>query len=210
LENIHNFAIREIQHFVYCPRRFALMYFENIWVDSAKTINGDLVHEKVNDPFLREKRNGKVISRAVPLFSDTLNLHGVADYVEFINDDIGCKITVTEYKATEPYTGFKINMSDTMQITAQVMCLEEMFGQKVFACVYYGNTRRKYSVEITESNRQTLHNLLKQMRELIVMNMIPNRCEEQVCKGCSFEAICLPKMKTVKNYEFRIEELIKK
>jgi CRISPR-associated exonuclease Cas4 len=201
-------AIREIQHFAFCPHQWGLMYFENVWVSSYSIAKGDLLHEKVDDPFMKEKRGMRNVSRALPLYSAALSIHGVADYVEFVGDGGTPKITVTEYKATEPRGGVRITDADRIQIAAQTVCLAEMFGTDVNAAIYYGNTRKKYAVEITQSDRENLRAAVGKMREFIVRGEIPPIGTGQKCGGWSFESVCLPKTKRTKSAPQRISEVL--
>lgn len=50
-----------IQHFVFCPRQWALIHIEQQWAENRLTMEGNILHEKVDDPFYRQK-NGDVIT----------------------------------------------------------------------------------------------------------------------------------------------------
>ena len=43
-----------IQHFQFCKRQWALIHIEQQWDENVRTIEGKLVHEKVDQPYLRE------------------------------------------------------------------------------------------------------------------------------------------------------------
>ena len=66
-----------IQHYAYCPRRWALITIEQVWQDNADTMIGQYVHRNVDNPFYEEIFNNKIISRSVPVFSYKL---GIMDY----------------------------------------------------------------------------------------------------------------------------------
>src|SRR5487761_1592423 len=61
--------ISALRHYRFCPRRCALQYVEEISVDNAYTLEGDALHEHVDDPGA-EERAGLRVERALPLFSD--------------------------------------------------------------------------------------------------------------------------------------------
>ena len=48
--------ISGIQHFKFCRRQWALIHVEQQWEDNAHTVVGELMHKKVHDPYLTEKR----------------------------------------------------------------------------------------------------------------------------------------------------------
>ena len=48
--------ISGIQHFKFCRRQWALIHVEQQWAENAHTVVGELMHRKVHDPYLTEKR----------------------------------------------------------------------------------------------------------------------------------------------------------
>lgn len=63
-----------IQHFVFCPRQWALIHLEQQWEDNALTIEGHLLHENVDNPNIRERNGSAVITlRGVRLASKKLD-----------------------------------------------------------------------------------------------------------------------------------------
>ena len=120
-----------IQHFQFCKRQWALIHIEQQWEENVRTIEGQYLHQKTDQPFIREKRGNKLTVRAMPIKSNELKITGICDVVEFIKDNNGIEITGAEgkyvaypieYKRGKP----KMNDSDVLQLTAQAMCLEEM------------------------------------------------------------------------------------
>lgn len=45
-----------LQHFLFCKRQWALIHIENIWTENFFTAQGQIVHEKADEPFIKEKR----------------------------------------------------------------------------------------------------------------------------------------------------------
>lgn len=45
-----------IQHFNFCRRQWALIHIEQQWEDNVRTIEGDHLHRKADEPLIREKR----------------------------------------------------------------------------------------------------------------------------------------------------------
>lgn len=130
-EEVEQIQIRMIQHFLYCKRRWGLLQIESQWADNYKTIQGNIVHLLVDDPFFDKTRGNKNISRSVPVFSDKLNIYGIADYIEFTDfNNPNMKVNIVEYKNGEPLAKDKktVNYADAIQIQAQCLCAEEMFG----------------------------------------------------------------------------------
>ena len=55
--------ISGIQHFKFCRRQWALIHIEQQWAENVKTIEGQFVHERADQPELREKRGDKSLPR---------------------------------------------------------------------------------------------------------------------------------------------------
>lgn len=68
--------ISGIQHYLFCKRQRALIHIENEWGDNAFTKNGEIIHNKTDNPLIKEKRGRKIISRAMPVSSKNLELVG--------------------------------------------------------------------------------------------------------------------------------------
>lgn len=74
-----------IQHYVFCPRQWALIHIEQIWSDNTLTTEGSLLHQNVDNPYLRETNGSSVITlRSLRVSSAVLGLSGMADVVEII------------------------------------------------------------------------------------------------------------------------------
>lgn len=51
-----------IQHYMfYCPWQWGLIHMEQLWDDNRLTVEGSLLHKRVDNPFYREK-NGDTIT----------------------------------------------------------------------------------------------------------------------------------------------------
>lgn len=196
-----------IQHIAFCERQYALIHVEKQWAENLKTVQGQILHEKVNNPELREKRKGLIISRAMPIVSYKLGLYGIADVVEFISSENEensttlhnrkgfWKINVVEYKRGKP----KHTDCDKVQLCAQAMCLEEMFSVKISkGDLYYGETRHRLEVDFDEDLRQQTYELSKLMHEYFSQGTTPMPVIQKGCKMCSLIDICLPKASSSK------------
>ena len=51
--------ISGIQHFLFCKRQWALIHIEQQWQENVLTLEGQFLHEKADQPLLREKRGEK-------------------------------------------------------------------------------------------------------------------------------------------------------
>lgn len=201
--------ISGIQHFRFCRRQWALIHIEQQWAENEHTVVGELMHKKVHDPYLTEKRKGVLITRALPVSSRILGISGECDVVEFHQKEEGVKlhghrgfyeIYPIEYKKGKP----KESEEDILQLTAQTMCLEEMFSTDIpEGAIFYGETRRRECIKITEELKLEVKNMVEEMRQYYVRRYTPQVKNSKRCNSCSLKDICLPrigKADSVKHY----------
>ncbi|MTD42092.1 CRISPR-associated protein Cas4 [Erwinia sp. CPCC 100877] len=201
--------ISGIQHFLFCRRQWALIHIEQQWQENVLTLEGQYLHEKADQPLIREKRKDRLIVRALPIHSPTYGLSGICDVVEFVQDPNGIALAgetgtfspvPVEYKHGKP----KQELSDILQLTAQAICLEEMLVCDVpQGYLYYHETKRREAVEITDSLRTELQTRVAEMHQYWARRYTPKVKTGNFCKKCSLQDICLPKLmnvQTVKGY----------
>lgn len=200
-----------IQHFLFCRRQWALIHVEMQWKDNVLTVEGKQLHERVDDPFFTETRNGVVVARAVPVASYTLGLSGVCDVVEFtpsppspLPTGEGCRgeggirlpnreglylPAPVEYKRGKP----KRDPVDEAQLCAQAMCLEEMLSTQIpRGYLYYGQTRHREEVELTAELRSLVREMSAEMHNYFRRGYTPKVKPHKGCRSCSLAEICLP------------------
>ncbi|MCQ1534971.1 CRISPR-associated protein Cas4 [Methanosarcina sp. KYL-1] len=193
-------SLSGIQHFHFCKRQWALIHIERQWEENLQTTEGRFLHERVDNPFLKESRGDVVMSRAFPLVSDQLGLYGVADVVEYIRSENGIslpgyegfwKMNPVEYKRGKP----KIDERDEVQLCAQAMCLEEMFNVNInSADFYYNEIRRRIQLNISEELRALVISLSDEMHYLFKKGLTPPAEKSRNCKYCSLVDVCVPKL----------------
>ena len=192
--------ISGIQHFKFCRRQWALIHIEQQWAENVHTVTGELMHKKVHDPFLEEKRKDVLVTRALPVSSRTLGISGECDAVEFHKQEDGVTlhghrglygIYPIEYKKGKP----KLEEEDILQLAAQAMCLEEMFSAEIpEGALFYGETRRRQTVEITEELRQQVREMTAEMHQYYTRRYTPKVKYSRKCNSCSLKDICMPRL----------------
>lgn len=198
-----------IQHFQFCRRQWALIHIEQQWEENVKTIEGQYLHQKADQPMIREKRGNKLIIRALPVKSNDLRMNGICDVVEFIQDTNGVEIHgekgrylpfPVEYKRGKP----KKDDADILQLTAQAMCLEEMLVCEVDkGYMYYHEIKHRIEVPFTDYLRQRVIDITNEMHDYYQRRYTPKVKTGSFCKSCSLQHICLPKLmnkRSVKSY----------
>lgn len=201
--------ISGIQHFQFCRRQWALIHIEQQWAENVHTVVGELMHKKVHDPYLSERRKDVIVVRALPVSSREMEVSGECDVVEFHKEEEGVTlhghrglyhIYPIEYKKGKP----KSSEEDILQLTAQVMCLEEMFSASIEeGAIFYGEIRKRERITITDELRETVRDTFQEMHQYFERQYTPKVKWSKKCNGCSLKEICLPKLgKTVSVKEY--------
>ncbi len=201
--------ISGIQHFKFCRRQWALIHIEQQWSENYHTAVGELMHKKAHDPYITEKRKDVLIVRALPIASRKLGAVGECDIVEFHKCDDGVSlrghrglysIYPIEYKKGKP----KVSEEDKLQLVVQTMALEEMFSTQIEeGAIYYGETRRREVVQVSQELRGMATKMFEEMHDYFKRGYTPKVKQSKSCNSCSLKDICLPRLNkagSVKNY----------
>lgn len=193
-----------IQHFKFCPRQWALIHIEQQWNDNRLTIEGQILHKHVDDPFYRQKCGDLITLRAVNVASRELGLYGILDAIElhpslsFENSIQHPKYpgwwnpVVVEYKHGKP----KKDEIDEVQLAAQIMCLEEIYAIHIsYGIFFYGELRHRVVVNINDRLRDIVKQCARDMHEIFGKTIVPKADYGKHCDNCSLKDICLPKMR---------------
>jgi CRISPR-associated exonuclease Cas4 len=194
-----------IQHFMFCARQWALIHIEQVWSDNRLTAEGSLLHNVVDNPYYRQKNRENITLHGIRLASYMLGLYGVADAVELhpSTDPDNFIIHprypgrwlpyVVEYKHGSP----KHNEVDEVQLTAQVICLEEMYNiQLSEASLFYFETRRRERIVISQQLRELTLTLADDMHNVFRSGKFPPPPQRlNHCHNCSLRDLCMPQLR---------------
>ncbi len=192
---------------LYCPRRAALKVVEGWRGANEHTARGDTVHEHAD---LRgcEVVQGVKLLRALPVFSARLGLNGKCDIVEVeLRSASNLKFEISNLKSLKPVE-FKLGKrrqweNDDVQLCAQAICLEEMFGIAIpRGAVFHADSKRRreveFSIELRQATEQAAAGLHALLRESEVSDLkspiapLPAAVLRPACEECSLFNICLP------------------
>lgn len=188
--------ISGIQHFVFCKHQWGLIHIESVWEDNVLTYQGSALHERVDDPEIKESRGNTYYSRGVAVSSDVLKLQGVIDVIEFVKSDDGIYIEekggcyfprIIEYKRGVPKEG----QEDKIQLTALAMTFEEMKGITLdYGYIFYFGTRKREKVDFNAELRTKVKELAEEMHAYFDKRLTPPPQKKPSCKSCSMESQC--------------------
>jgi len=146
----------------YCPRRFWLMFYQSEMEINAPVLEGQLRHKTADTPGYRTDEQGRIL-RSVHVWSDTLRIAGIADFVQERDDTL-------------------IPLEERI---GRLVPYGEIF--------YWTNRRREqvlFDDELRERTRATVErafNLLEMGRLPAPIE------QQAKCTDCSLEPICLPR-----------------
>lgn len=178
--------ISALQHWLYCPRQYALIHLEQVWAENRFTAEGRVMHENAHEG--ADETRGRIrITRGMAVASPTLGLTGQCDVVEFHSDG---KILAVEYKRGKP----KAHRADEVQLCAQAMCLEEMLDCVIpNGALFYGEKRRRTDVEFDETLRLLVKTTVAEVRECFTSGKTPMaEYDARRCDACSLIDECQP------------------
>ena len=188
-EPLDPIPLSALQHWAYCPRQFALIHVEQVFEENIFTQRGQALHKRVDDPGF-EVRDGLRVERALPLFCDRLGLVGKGDVVEFLPDGTPYPV---EYKHGSRHKRADIAACDDLQLAAQALCLEEMFGRAVSeGALYYATSRRRRIVAVDADLRAKVEYTVGELRLLLAAGVLPPPLNDDHCRACSLRDLCQP------------------
>ena len=188
-EALDPIPLSALQHWAYCPRQCALIHVEQVFEENLYTQRGQALHQRVDDPGC-ELRDGWRVERALPLFCDRLALVGKADVVEFLPDGTPYPV---EYKHGSRHKRVDIAACDDLQLVAQALCLEEMFGKAVpEGALYYATSRRRRVVAVDADLRAAVESAAAAVRRLLQSGAMPPPLDDDHCRACSLRDLCQP------------------
>lgn len=211
-------TIREIQHYLYCPHRWGLMQINCSWDENYFVTKAKLLHERVHNPDKSYTLRGRKVFTSVPVYNDEYGLYGVTDCIECTPNSDGVEVMgsdrrynlcVVEYKPTQPKDS-EYNYDDLMQVFAQKVCIDYVFGCDCNAVLYYANVRKRIQLPVRENFDKydaDLRRIISEIRYNTEKGIIPPIMKNQKCSGCSMKDMCMPKVKSSGNVHSRIIKL---
>jgi len=179
-----------LQHWLYCPRQCALIHVEQAWADNHATADGQIKHARVNAQG-EEMRRGVRTVTGMPLRSFRLGVSGVADVVELHRSAGAWRPVPVEHKRGRP----KSHRADEVQLCAQAIALEEMFGVDIpQGALFYGMPRRRTAVTFDEDLRALTARIAQDVIACLAAGSTPvapyaaGRCDP-----CSLIDLCRPR-----------------
>ena len=184
--------ISALQSAYFCERQYALIHLEQTWEDNRYTAEGRLLHERVDVEHHESRRLFKQ-EYGMAIRSLKWGLIGKCDLVEIWYDKTGkiLRASPVEFKRGRK----KMDDTDRVQLCAQVLCLEDMFGKNInSAQFYYLQEHRRSSEIIDEQLRKKTVALINQIMLIRETGKTAlAKYLKRKCDNCSMIDLCMPK-----------------
>jgi len=184
--------ISALQHMQFCERQYSLIHLEQAWEENRFTAEGRILHERVDSEHHESRRLFKQ-EYGMAVRSLKWGLIGKCDLVELWYDKDGVveKLSPVEFKRGRK----KADDTDRVQLCAQVLCLEEMFGISIGGGQFYYLQEHRRSGEIIDNQlREKTISLVEQIiRIRETGETIIAKYEKRKCDNCSMVDLCMPK-----------------
>ncbi|RAQ95522.1 CRISPR-associated protein Cas4 [Thermogemmatispora tikiterensis] len=173
----------------YCPRRFYYEYVQGEMLVNAFVLEGQLLHQGVDQPGLLTEKGVERIHRLY-LCSERLRTAG---YLDLLEEERG-KLVPVEYKRGKE--GRWLN--DHIQLCAQALCLEEHLphlAPLTHGYIFYFGSRRRQQVlflpELRQKTQESIQLALELAREPGPPVPLQGKAARR-CRDCSLLPLCLP------------------
>lgn len=177
--------ISAIEHYSYCPRQCGLIYLEDVFEENVFTLRGQQAHQRVSEPDTSWEGDVR-LERALPVWSESIGLYGVADIVEFHPDG---RVIPVEYKHGPRRPSRHVDR----QLCAYALCLEEMLGIPVpTGAVFSASSKRRREVIISPQLREDTLDVIARIREMLLSGRLPPPADDARCPNCSLVEACIP------------------
>ena len=189
--------ISRIAHAGYCLRRAALLTNEQVWEENADTAKGRAEHEQVHTQ--RVERRGRTVTLyEYEVFSQRLGIAGKCDCIEAEQQEDGCRIPgvgfpVSLYPVEYKHGKLRSEEEYEMQLCAQALCLEEMFGTRIpEGALFYVSSHRRKTVALDGALRAKVLRTVQVLDQIRRSFQIPPAEQGPRCRRCSLREICMP------------------
>ena len=184
--------ISALQHVLFCERQYALIHLEQEWEENRFTAEGRVLHERVDAEHHESRRLFKQ-EYGMAVRSLQWGLIGKCDLVElwYSKDGSVEKVSPVEFKRGRK----KADDTDRVQLCAQVLCLEEMFGIEIESGQFYylqEHRRTNESIE-TPLRKKTIALIERIMKIRETGETVAAKYEKRKCDNCSLVDLCMPK-----------------
>jgi CRISPR-associated exonuclease Cas4 len=185
-------TLSEIEHWLYCPRQWAIIHLEQCFLDNDDTTRGQLAHRRA-DTAGHEIRGATTTLWSVDVVSERHEIRGRCDRILIE----GQGVVPVEHKS-----GGQHHLAFEAQLVGQAVCLEEMCAAPVtLGRIYFAATNTYLDVDVGSSAARTV--LFDTVTAIRAARTAPPRlpapAADERCVRCSLNEVCLPGLVSDRN-----------
>ncbi len=185
------FTAEDVRQFFYCPRVIYFRYVMRVRVrPTVKMDRGKKIHAEKYRPKKYEREGRVERYYNVYLSSERLGLVCLIDMLEVEGDEV----RIVEVKTGRVAESGEISEHHRAQVIAQVLVVEDVLGRDVrrVAVKYEGEEGSETVwLEVSEAEKAKVMRALERMREVIVMEDIPEPTPIRGrCVDCEYRVYC--------------------
>lgn len=190
-----------LSQYMYCSRRAGLLLLEQSWEDNEYTAAGMVSHQRTHDARI-EKRGELVKLYGFAVQSERLNISGVCDCVEASAENNGAEIPELPgryllYPLEYKHGVVRDETEYNVQLCAQAMCLEEMFGIGIpLGAIFYIDAHRRSEVALDGALREKVEDSVSALRFMLATLKVPPAKKTAKCRKCSIANPCMPDVRS--------------
>lgn len=200
MESDDKIPLSYISQYAYCPRRAGLLLLEQQWADSYDTVKGTYEHKNVHEQKTKYHHD-KVEITEIYVTSDLMNISGKCDMVEAYPNENGTFFPFIDkrryilYPVEYKHGKLRDEEEYILQLCAQAMCLEEMYGCTVSSgAIFYISSHRRTEIELTAELKNKVKSVCEQLCRMLYSQKVPRPEYSRKCFRCSLNDVCCPKM----------------
>ncbi len=206
-----------IAQYCFCKRRVGLLMLEQQWAESVDTAKGRLEHKNVHASSIAKAGAVQLISN-LTLVSRSMQLFGKSDAIEAMPAEKGMHFPFLDdsqymlYPIEYKHGKLRNEPEYAMQLCAQAMCLEEMYGCRIErGALFYISSHRRKEVEFGQKLRRNTAETAAALSVMLQTAKVPGAERSSKCVRCSMREICMPDTEhSVQSYMKRINREIEK
>lgn len=212
MENDELIPLSYISQYHYCKRRAGLLMLEQQWGESTDTVKGTAEHQHVHTTDVNV-RGDVIVLTDMCVISKEMQLFGRCDVVEARKERQGmCFPFLPEgryvlYPVEYKHGKLRIEREYELQLCAQAMCLEEMYGCSIpKAALFFISSHRRKEILLDDTRRDEVRQTAGSLAQMLADQKVPRPVASARCIRCSLKEICQPDVpESAESYLKRLE-----
>ena len=191
-----------VNEFVYCARLAYLMWAQDEWAETADTVEGRRIHDRVDRPGkplpapeqleadVSADGHERIVSRSITLSSERL---GVIAKIDIAETEDGMVTPIDYKRGKRPHVARGVYGPERVQVCLQAILLEEHGYPVREGAIWYAESRERVRVPLDEDLRREALDAVSGLRLTVSQGRVPPPLRDSPkCPRCALVSVCLP------------------